>query len=418
MVYLHNGKLRALFIFVAVAVAALFQPRDVAAQTVQAPATPATCVENNGQQEFACGSGSTAVNTAATAVGNTAIAGGGGTSVGVNAGGTGGIAVASGSNIFNVSFGQSAGNTVTGDQNTAVGTLAGGGVVGTNNAAAGFGAGVLVTGSNNSAFGPNAGGSITGSGNTAVGFNASTAGIGAPAVSFSTAVGANTQAFANNSIAIGGNTASGAGNAAFVDAAAVNGIAIGNASQVGAAGLNAMALGNATSANFANSAAIGNGATVTRANQQVFGTATNTYTMSGITSAASRAAQSGPTQIVTADTAGNLATTTLGALGVASTADLNAINTQLASLQTEIDTNLREARAGTALALAASGLHYDMRPGKLSVAAAYGNFKGMSGLAAGLGYAINERVRVNGSFTASPDVNAYGGVVGASFTLN
>ena len=59
-----------------------------------------------------------------------------------------------------------------------------------------------------------------------------------------------------------------------------------------------------------------------------------------------------------------------------------------------------------------------MRPGKLSVAASYGNFKGLSGLAAGLGYAINDRVRVNGAFTASPNVNDYGAVVGASLTLN
>lgn len=55
-----------------------------------------------------------------------------------------------------------------------------------------------------------------------------------------------------------------------------------------------------------------------------------------------------------------------------------------------------------------------MRPGKLSVAASYGNSKGLSGLA----YAVTERVRVNGAFTASPNVNDYGVVLGASFTLN
>ena len=40
-----------------------------------------------------------------------------------------------------------------------------------------------------------------------------------------------------------------------------------------------------------------------------FGTATNTYTAGGITSAASLAAQTGPTQFVTSDANGNLATT-------------------------------------------------------------------------------------------------------------
>ena len=108
-----------------------------------------------------------------------------------------------------------------------------------------------------------------------------------------------------------------------------NGIAIGN--NVSVAGANAVAIGTGASANFANSAAIGNGATATRANQQVFGTAANTYTMPGITSAASRAAQTGPTQIVTSDAGGNLATTTLAGLGLASTGDINAINSQLAA---------------------------------------------------------------------------------------
>ena len=46
--------------------------------------------------------------------------------------------------------------------------------------------------------------------------------------------------------------------------------------------------------------AFGNGATTTRDNQQMLGTASNTYTAPGITSAASRAAQTGTTQIVTA----------------------------------------------------------------------------------------------------------------------
>ena len=39
-----------------------------------------------------------------------------------------------------------------------------------------------------------------------------------------------------------------------------------------------------------------------------FGTAANSYTMPGITSLASRAAQSGPVEIVTSDANGNLAT--------------------------------------------------------------------------------------------------------------
>jgi autotransporter adhesin len=87
-------------------------------------------------------------------------------------------------------------------------------------------------------------------------------------------------------------------------------------------------------------------------------------------------------------------------------------------MQTQISYNQREARAGTALALAASQLNYDTRPGKLSMAAALGFFKGSSGLAAGLGYAVSDSVRVNAAFSGSPDVQDYGVSMGVSMTLN
>jgi trimeric autotransporter adhesin len=54
----------------------------------------------------------------------------------------------------------------------------------------------------------------------------------------------------------------------------------------------------------------------------------------------------------------------------------------------------------------------------VSFAAAFGNFKGASGLAAGLGWAVSDRFRLNAAFSGSPDINAYGVVVGGSFTLN
>lgn len=44
-----------------------------------------------------------------------------------------------------------------------------------------------------------------------------------------------------------------------------------------------------------------------------------------------------------------------------------------------ISDNGTEARAGTALALATAGLRYDDRPGKLSLAGGFGNFKGHLG---------------------------------------
>jgi autotransporter adhesin len=132
----------------------------------------------------------------------------------------------------------------------------------------------------------------------------------------------------------------------------------------------------------------------------------------GVNSAASLAAQSGTTKFLTADGAGNLAT---GAYGPADIANLQS---SVGTLQSEISTNQTEARAGTALALASAGLQYDTRPGKVSVAAAVGFFKGQSGLASGLGYALDDKWRLNASFTASPQVADYGFTLGSSWTLN
>jgi trimeric autotransporter adhesin len=54
----------------------------------------------------------------------------------------------------------------------------------------------------------------------------------------------------------------------------------------------------------------------------------------------------------------------------------------------------------------------------VSLAAGFGNFKGQSALASGLGYAVNGQWRVNASFSAVPGNNDYGVAVGSSWTLN
>ena len=53
-----------------------------------------------------------------------------------------------------------------------------------------------------------------------------------------------------------------------------------------------------------------------------------------------------------------------------------------------------------------------------TVAVAFGAYKGASGIAAGLGYAVSDRMRVNAAFSSAPNVSDYGSSVGASFTLN
>jgi trimeric autotransporter adhesin len=280
-----------------------------------------------------------------------------------------------------------------------------------------------VSGNSSTVAGPNATSCNTGStaGSGANGFGATAMGNAASATGdLTTAFGSNARAQAIGATAHGYaaqaqgqfSSAFGGGNqtAGFFGARATGDQSSAFGTNSVASGTNSTAIGYSSSAGFANSTAIGTGATATRANQQVFGTSSNTYTMAGVASSASRSAQSGPTQFVTSDAGGNLATASAAELGLATTADLAAINRR-------IDDVNREARGGIALALAASSLQYDTRPGKLSLAAGVGNFKGQSGFATGLGYAHSTILRFNAAFTAA-QAGDVGVSVGASWTLN
>src|SRR6267378_3471920 len=229
--------------------------------------------------------------------------------------------------------------------------------------------------SRNTANGQKANASGADSGNTATGFFADAHGD----ASANTASGfaANASGAGSQNIAMGFN--------ADAHGDGTNNVAIGTFAT--ATGANSSALGNGAQATFDNSTAIGNGATATRANQQMFGTASNTYTMAGIATAAS-----------------------LADLGLASQSDISALNGRINDVN-------REARGGIALALAASGLQFDTRPGKVSLSGGYGNFKGQSGFAVGLGYAVSESMRFNAAFTAAQQGDI-GARVGASWTLN
>ena len=356
-----------------------------------ATANGASATADLGPDNFACGVNA---NASGSASHNTA---------------TGFSANASGDMSFNTATGDSANASGTFGGNTATGFGANASGIGGRNIATGFSANASGDRSLNIATGYSADASGTFGSNIATGPVANASGVSGRNI----ATGSLANASGDNSsnIAIGSNAVATDGSTT-----GTNNTAVGNSSS--ATGLNSSAFGNGASATFANSAAFGNGATTTRANQQVFGTAGNTYTTPGITSAASKSAQTGQTQLVTSDASGNLATSTLAGLGLASSVDLSAINSQIGNLSSRVDTLTSESRAGTALALAASGLHYDPRPGKASLAAAYGTFKGQSGMAVGLGYAVSDRFRVNGAFTGTPQVNDYGLVAGGSWTLN
>ncbi|MDQ0302763.1 autotransporter adhesin [Ancylobacter polymorphus] len=131
-----------------------------------------------------------------------------------------------------------------------------------------------------------------------------------------------------------------------------------------ASATNAAALGTGAIASFAGSTAVGAGASTSRANQMALGTAGSTYTMAGLTSSASRSAQSGAVQIVTTDAVGNLAS--------ASTAELF----DLRPVWAEID----RVSEGVAMAMAMDTP--TLPNGKnMAVSAQWGTFGGQNALA-------------------------------------
>ena len=193
-----------------------------------------------------------------------------------------------------------------------------------------------------------------------------------------------TGATATGSVAIGAGASAANGGAAYGDGA----VATGSLST---------AVGPNASATAANSVAIGSGSTNTVANTVSFGSAGNERRLTNVAAGISQT----------------------DAVNVAQLQSVAAgFQSQLGGLQTQINDTRTEARGGVALALAASGLRYDDRPGKLSLAGAFGNFKGESGLALGLGYAATNRLRFNASVSGVPSQGSVGGTVSGSITLN
>lgn len=170
------------------------------------------------------------------------------------------------------------------------------------------GQGATATDDDASAFGQNS--AASGIGATALGVDTISSGLA------STAVGAGAWALDDGATALGvaslasGEDSTAVGAGATADT--LNSVAIGAGASAGNAvplvdEVNATAVGAGATAAFTGSSAIGAGATAQYAGQMAFGTAANTYRMEGITSGASRAAQSGPLEIVTTDAAGHMA---------------------------------------------------------------------------------------------------------------
>lgn len=234
----------------------------------------------------------------------------------------------------------------------------------------------------------NASGSGDISSNTATGTASNASGDG----SLNTATGNSANASGDGSR----NTA--IGNSANASGDGVNNTAVGTNSV--ATGANASAFGNEARAEFGNSAAFGNGAVATRENQQVFGNKDNTYTMSGITSAASKVAQGAPTHLVTSNASGDLAAHTFADLGLASPGDIAGLQSQINSLGRRD----RELADGIAISLALAqpffhaGQTFAMNVG-------WGNFDGSNAFGVTAAGIIDR-----GSFGRTSTVTLHGGV--------
>ena len=144
-----------------------------------------------------------------------------------------------------------------------------------------------------------------------------------------------------------------------------------------AAGAGAVAIGNGSSAAQANAVAIGAGATTTRANQVAVGTARSTYTLAGLPSAESAAAQSGPTRFVTTDESGNLAASKYGPGAVAALdGRVGAVEAKMAGVVKYATEGRREARQGVAAAMAMTSASMPSLPGRTSWVMNSSTFRG------------------------------------------
>ena len=210
-----------------------------------------------------------------------------------------------------------------------------------------------------------------------------------PGYDNSTAIGSSSNVNGSNTVALG--ESAGTGNTASANSVAVgqNALVSGNNSTaIGqgavATGASSTALGQGASATFANSTAIGVGAATTRANQVAVGSATNTYTLAGVSSAASLASQTGSVRVVTADAQGNLATASF------SPQDISGLQSDVGVLQQQ----MKQAFEGTAIAIALGGASLPADK-KFAISTNWGNFRGQNAVGVAAQYRLSNYAVAN-----------------------
>lgn len=385
------------------------------AQTVTAPATNATCVENAGLGQFACGTNSlangpfnnTAVGNGAeatfhgsTAFGETAIAHGDfATAVGTNVQATADHATVFGDNSFVTgAFATGLGPDVTapGKNSVAVGIDAKTGTFGLGfdeaiaigDTASAFGKGAVVIGGVSNGALKNVGGflvpgaaasgdfaTVIGSGAYGSGLNSTAIGVNSVSSGTSSvALGDSAQATQTGSIAVGLNSA----------ATGVNSIAIGNGARatgsvaVGAgafASNGGAAYGDGASATGSLSAAIGPNAVATAPNSVALGSG----------SSATEA------NTVSVGAPGNERRITNVAAGINPTDAVNVsqLNSIATGLQGQISSNLIETRRGIAAAVATASAPMPSLPGKTTWQLRGSAYESQMGFGFGFAHRLN-----------------------------
>jgi trimeric autotransporter adhesin len=304
--------------------------------------------------------------------------------------------------------GDAHGATATGIDSTAVGdtaTASGGAsvAVGRESTASGLASTAVgefstASGRSSTAFGQHC--EASGSNTTALGQNTFASGVNSTVLGQGgTASGASSTAVGQGSLA-SGSLGTSLGQNSVASGASSTALGQGSA----ASGDYSTAIGQASSAAFANSTAIGYGATTTRSNQVMIGTANNTYTAPGITSNASRAAQNGPTQMVTSDSHGNLATQDIDSMVAGSSA--------FQGLQREVG----QATEGVAMAMAMSGGPAILPNGKNhAVSMNWGSFQGQNALSAAGVQRLGDHLFGNAGVGVGCNQNTVGGHAGVTY---
>ncbi|MEA3060369.1 MAG: trimeric autotransporter adhesin, partial [Sphingomonadales bacterium] len=228
-------------------------------------------------------------------------------------------------------------------------------------------------------------------------------------------IGAGNTASGNGAVAIGDpNTATGTGAVAVGDnntATGTGAVAVGAGNT--ANGNGAVALGNGSSATGANSVALGGG-TATRAGQIALGTAGSTYSMSGLSSAASTAAQSGPTRFITSDAGGNLGYSSFGPADIAGlTSRLDAVDTRFGVVEGRLALDERRANGGIAMAMALGGT---IMPPDSTIAVSFNlaTYRGQQGFSASGVARLAPHVWANAGIAGSTVRGSTGGRAGVT----